>query len=237
MLADAHDLFAQAERHARLAQVVLKGFDDLGIDKLEDAAAALDQGHFDAQGAEHRGVLNADHAAADDDHGVRQVLEAQELVGRDDVGGIEGDVVRAGGGGAGGDDHVVGLEEFGRVFAGDLDGLRVFEGTPAVNERDAVVGKVGPDQVDLGLYDGVAGTPEIGDGGGLGRGCEVGTTRGTGGAAGAEVQDGLAQGLAGDGAGVDGDAPDCAVTLDHTDTFAELGGLNRGLLPGGALNQ
>src|SRR5262249_46833667 len=47
-----------------------------------------------------------------------------------------------------------------------------------------------------------------------------------------QVQGGLAEGLGGDGAGVDLRPADDGVALDDDDALAELGGLDGGLLPG-----
>ena len=46
------------------------------------------------------------------------------------------------------------------------------------------------------------------------------------------MQDGLAQRLGGNGAGVDGRAAEDVVFLDNADGLAEFCGLNRGLLAG-----
>src|SRR6476646_11568142 len=47
-----------------------------------------------------------------------------------------------------------------------------------------------------------------------------------------QVEDGLAQGFAGNGAGMDANAADHLLPLDDADVFSELGGLNGGLLTG-----
>ena len=41
--------------------------------------AAVDDGHLHAERGEHDGVFEADHAAADDDHRTRHVVEVQEF--------------------------------------------------------------------------------------------------------------------------------------------------------------
>src|SRR6478609_7482280 len=47
-----------------------------------------------------------------------------------------------------------------------------------------------------------------------------------------QVEDGLAQGFAGNGAGMDANAADHLLPLDDANVFSELGGLNRRLLTG-----
>ena len=55
-------------------------------------AAAFDQRHLDAQRRHHAGILDADDAAADDDHRLGQLLELQQRVGGEDRLVIERDV-------------------------------------------------------------------------------------------------------------------------------------------------
>ena len=49
-----------------------------------------------------------------------------------------------------------------------------------------------------------------------------------------EIEDGFAEGFAGDGAGVGADAADDLFALDDADFLAQFGGLDGGFLPGGA---
>ena len=83
-LFDGLYLFVEAHGDARVAEVVAEGFDDLLVGELEQARAPLDEGDADAERGEHAGVLDADDAAADDDHGLRQVDEVEHQVGVDD---------------------------------------------------------------------------------------------------------------------------------------------------------
>lgn len=87
------------------------------------------------------------------------------------------------------------------------------------------------DDVDLGLDDALAALDELGD---LVFACErfvacevlaTGTEDG---------EDGLAEGLGRDGAGVDGDAADVLHLFNDADTAAEFGGLDGGFLAAGS---
>ena len=89
-------------------QVVSELVDDVGIDKVEDRVAVVDQRDLGVQRAEDGGVFHADHAGADDGHRAGNGLDLQQAVAVDDGLVIEGDVVRPVRNGAGGDDDLVG---------------------------------------------------------------------------------------------------------------------------------
>ena len=65
---DGDHLLAEPERHLEVAQVKLKGLDDLGITEVKHGVALFDDGHLGAQRGEHRRVLDADHTGADHHH-------------------------------------------------------------------------------------------------------------------------------------------------------------------------
>ena len=69
---DALDLLAEAEDDAVCAQREYWSASPISASrKLSIAVALVDDGDLRADGGEHRGVLDADHAGADDDHRVR----------------------------------------------------------------------------------------------------------------------------------------------------------------------
>ncbi len=94
--AHAFDFFAEAEGDTGLAEVVLEGFGDFGIDEFEEARATFDEGDFDAKKGEHGGVFGADDAATYDDYGARDGCEAQDFITGEDVSAVEFDVAWAG---------------------------------------------------------------------------------------------------------------------------------------------
>ena len=65
---DGGHLLAEPECDGQIAQVKLKGLDDLGITEIQHGVAFFDDGHLGAEGGEHRRVLDADHAGADHHH-------------------------------------------------------------------------------------------------------------------------------------------------------------------------
>ena len=64
---DVGDVLAEAERAVQLAQAVRERLGDLVVHEVEEARPLVDDRDLDAEGREHRGVLDADDAGADDD--------------------------------------------------------------------------------------------------------------------------------------------------------------------------
>ena len=60
---------------AEVAQVVLERLDDLEVAELQHPLALLDDRYLRAEGGEHRGVLDPDHAGPGDDHRARYPLQ------------------------------------------------------------------------------------------------------------------------------------------------------------------
>ena len=60
---DRLDLLPQPERHVAAAQEVLERLADLAVEEVEHAVALVDHRDLGAERAEHRRVLDADHAA------------------------------------------------------------------------------------------------------------------------------------------------------------------------------
>ena len=81
---DALDGLAEAEGHVGAAHLVDQLVDDLAIEELERTVALVDQRHLHAERREHRRVLDADDAAADDGQRPRQGLQIADLIAGDD---------------------------------------------------------------------------------------------------------------------------------------------------------
>jgi threonine/homoserine/homoserine lactone efflux protein len=58
----------------------VKRLGDVAVGDLEDPRPLVDERHVEPQRGGHRGVLEADHAASDHGHGLRQVGEAERVV-------------------------------------------------------------------------------------------------------------------------------------------------------------
>ena len=230
-LFDALDLFAEAEGDAGVAEVVAEGLDDFAVGEFEQAVALFDQRDAHAEDGEHAGVFDADDAAADHDERAGQLGQAENLVAVDDGAAVDGHLGRAGGLGADGDDDAVGFEGgFGlRAFDADLVGID--EAGDAVDDVDAVAGELRLGDVDFGLDDGLDAEGQVGHGD-LFLDAVVDAVDGAVVVAG-EVEDGLAHGLGGDGAGVDADAADDGAGLDDGHALVHLGGGHGGALAGG----
>src|SRR5262249_34023140 len=114
---DLDHLLAETQGGPALAELVLERLDDLGVHEIEEALAALDEDHPNAEDRHHGGVLGADDAAADDDHAARQVGQLEDLVGGEDGFVVKGDVGGLCGAGAAGDDEVVGVDRLDGVLA------------------------------------------------------------------------------------------------------------------------
>ena len=85
MISTVVDLLAEPERDRQVAQVELERLDDLGVAEVEHRGPLLDDGDPRAEGGEHRRVLDADHAGADDDHRAGHALQREDAVGVEDV--------------------------------------------------------------------------------------------------------------------------------------------------------
>ena len=74
------DLLLPVEAHAVGGHRVGEAARDFRVEKRHQRVAAVDQMHLDAQRGERAGVLAADHAAADHDELLRHRLELEDLV-------------------------------------------------------------------------------------------------------------------------------------------------------------
>jgi hypothetical protein len=121
----AADLLPQPQRHAVAAQVEGQPVHDLGIDERQQARPLVDEGHAHAQRGEHARVLQADDPGTDDGQAARQPVERDRVVAGEDAPAVEGDVVVARHGGAGGDHDVAAAEGLAAVATGLVDHDRV----------------------------------------------------------------------------------------------------------------
>ena len=111
------------KRDADAAHLVLQGFDDSVIDKFQQARPLVDQSDVHAHHGQDRGVFRADHAAADDHDRLGKMLEREEAVGVDDRVVVEWNVGRSGRERPTGDD-----DEVGSMFAARLAGFQCGSG-------------------------------------------------------------------------------------------------------------
>ena len=228
---DPGDLLAEPEGDREVAQVELQRLDDLGVAEVEHLGPALDDGDAGPERGEHRGVLDADHPGADDDHAGRDLLHREDAVGVDDAAVVELDLRGPCGSGAGGDDDLGGGDRL--VLAApvpdDLDGVLVDEPGGAAEQVDPVALQLRADHLLLAADDEVGAREQVLDGDVLLDPVALAVEpahRVAG-----EVEDGLAQGLRRDRAGLRADAADHAAPFDDRDPPAELGGRDRRLLP------
>ena len=210
-LLDLGDFLAQPQRDAHPAHVVLKRLGDFAVEEAEDLVPAFDERDLHPERRHHAGVLGADDAAADDDHRLGQLVELEEPSEQKTAWSLNGHVLGPGRAGAGRDHEDVGAQALGVVRAGDLQQVGRDEVGLAPDQLDVVAVEVAADQIELVADDLLADEDEVGDGDVLLDAIALAEQPAVAGAG--EVQDGLAQGLGGDRAGVDRRA---AETLDSS---------------------
>ena len=77
--------FAEMKNRPVRAQVIDERLDDLPVDERQQLGARVDERDADAERGEHARVLETDDAGADDRNRPREVLDAQEIVARENV--------------------------------------------------------------------------------------------------------------------------------------------------------
>ena len=225
-------LLPVAHHHATLAQVVVEGDRDFVVEEGQQIVEAVDQFNLDAQAAENRGVLTADHAGSVDQDLARGVLQVEDGIAVVDPRVGEVHIRGVVGPGAGGDHDIPGGQAFHALFlVENRQGVRVDKtGLPAV-EVDAIAQVEAAAHVDL-LLDHPSGhrqrhrvgdLPAVADFPEQLAGVEA-----------HQLLDRMAQGFRGDGAAVGTAAADHAVTLDHRRPQVVLGGVECGTFPGRA---
>ncbi len=225
---DAFDFLVQAQGDATVAQVITKRLHHLGVRELQQARALLDQRNAHAQSGEHAHILDADDAAAHDNHGLGNLWHAQNLVAIDDGLVVERDQGRNGGLRTCRNDDVGGFKLGLSARTGDLHVVRIQKAGGSRHDFDAVAGQLRANHIDLRLDD-VEG-PE----GKIGHGDRVfhaiidavdALILISG-----KMKDGFADGLAGDCASVDGGSADHFQLFNKRGSLSELRRLNRGPL-------
>ena len=210
--------------------MVLERLGDLAVEETQDLVAALDQRDLDAERRQHAGVLGADDAAADHDHGLGQMVELEQAVGTEDGLVVERDALGAGRPGAGRDHEDLGAEPLGVVRAGHLQQVGRDEVGLAPDQVDVIAVEVAADQLELVADDLLADEDQVGDRDVLLDPIALAEQPAIAGPG--QVQDGLAEGLGWDRARVDRRAAQHGTLLDDDRLLAELRRLNRGLLTG-----
>ena len=224
-------LFAQAQGHAGVAQVVAERLDDLLVGKLQQPVALFDQRDAHAEDGEHAGVFDADDAAADHDQRARQGLQAENLVAVDDGAAVDGHLGRGGRLGADGDDDAVGLQRGLGLRAFHVHLVRIDEAGNAMDHVDAVARELRLGHVHFGLDHRLDAEGQVGHGDLFLHPVVDAVDRAV--VVAGEVQHRLAHGLGGDGAGVDADAADHRAGLHNGHPLVHLGCGHGGSLPGG----
>ena len=120
-------LFAEAERHAEATEVVLKRLHDLGVHEVEQALPLVDDRDRRAQRRCNRGVLEPDHASADDGQRARDGTEPQDPVRVDHSALIEVHTRRPQRRGADRNHEPLARDPIGRIRRPDLEGVGVQE--------------------------------------------------------------------------------------------------------------
>ncbi len=225
---DRLDPLAQPERHVGAPQQVLERLADLAVEEAERAVALVDDGDLGAERAEHRGVLDADHAGPDDRHRARDApLEVQQPVRVDDRAVVERDGVRPRGLRPDGDHDAVGPDRL--VGARDPHRVLVLERGVALEPADHVAAELLPHDRGLGAHDVRGAVHQLPERLAVGL-LQAGGVEHVERALGELVEHRLAQRLGGDRAGVDRDAAQAVAPLRDRDALAELGGLDGRLL-------
>ena len=180
---------------------------------------------------EHRGVLDPDDPGSHHQQLTRQGGERKDVVAREHSLVVDRDPLRNRRGAAAGDHHEGRLELEIRFPAFDHDLVRSREARRAIDDPDSVALQLGAHHVPFALHDDPGAQQQI-LGGDLGL-APIGVAVERSLAQPRQIEDGLAQGLARDGAGVDAHSADLVASLDDHDLLAQLGGLDGGSLPGG----
>jgi len=105
---DADHFFAEAQRDADIAHLILQRFNNLAIDELEQARPAFYEHDRNAERGQDAGIFAADDAAADDGQRSRQLLQGKQPIAVDDALAVKRNPRRVGGDRAHGDHDIIG---------------------------------------------------------------------------------------------------------------------------------
>jgi hypothetical protein len=225
---DGGHFFAQAEDDSQVAQVVLQTLRYLGVAEVEQARPLLDKRDLPTERGEHRGVLDADDARADDENGRRDSVEQEQSVGIEDRRPVELDRGRPRRTRSRCNDEPLRGQPPLLVIR-DGDGVRIEEACAPLKDLNVVPHQLVADDVDLALDHLLRPEAEIIDRDLLLHPVALAVGRLL--AQSGEVDDGLTERLRGDRPPVDRHATELA-TLDEGDGPAELCRLDRCLLSG-----
>jgi hypothetical protein len=146
--------------------VELQRLDHLGVAEVQHRRPLLDHRDAGAEGGEHRRILHADHAGADDHHRSRNPPQLENAVGVEHVLVVELDLGGTGRLRAGGDHDVLGGD--GVAVAPPLalhgDGVLVLEPGGAAEDLDVVAQQLVPDHLDLPADHVLRARQQVGDG-------------------------------------------------------------------------
>src|SRR5258708_21922416 len=207
-----------------VAQAVGQRLNHFGIGEFQQPRTPLHQDHAHTQRCDHARVSHADDAAANHDHGFRNLRHFQDLVAIDDVPAVQRHLAGAGRFGSGGDDDCLRTVRLLASDAVNLDSVRIYELRNAVDHFDVVARQLRLDHIDFGLdhvldperqvlhrdlfLDPVINTVDV-----------LVVVAG-------EMQHGFADSFAGNSAGVDADAPHHFAPLDQANSFTRLSALD-----------
>jgi hypothetical protein len=210
--------------------VELERLHDLGVAEVEHRGALLHHRHAGAERREHRGVLDADHAGADHDHGVGHLLDLEHAVRVEHALVVELDLRGPVRPGARGDDDVLGGDGVVVTAGGTVhgDGVRIVEVRRAAEDVDVVAQQLVADDLHLAPDDVRGAGQQVAD-------RDVGLDPVTGAVHVAlrepgQVQHGLAERFRRDRAGVDTDPAHHVAPLGDRHPLAQLRSGDGGLL-------
>ena len=121
-------VFPEAEDRVAAAHVVPERLDDLPVHEVQHGGAPFDDGHADAQGGEHGGILEADDPGAYHDHALGDLLTvaASEIFRHHDLASVVRDFRIPRRARAAGDEDVLAPDLFAAL---GLERVGVHEGT------------------------------------------------------------------------------------------------------------
>ena len=138
----------QMQFHAPSAQAPLQGLAQFGVHEGNEAVEHLDNGYLDSEGAKDVGKFHSDHAAADDEHSLGQLLQRQGCGGVDDAWQIHARKRQLNRPRPCGDDDVLGLEPLESVWRRHLESAGTDEATAAIDHLHLCLAQEHADAAD-----------------------------------------------------------------------------------------